>query len=73
MLEERRRHHAVTVPLFQVGACALARIGNRQQFACVRVKPTSEDACKVDRRHDEVVVSRKFLAFFFFCFIRCIL
>ncbi|RCN31976.1 hypothetical protein ANCCAN_22232 [Ancylostoma caninum] len=44
-------------PLFQVGACALVRVGNRQQFACVRVKPTSEDSCKVDQRNGESVVS----------------
>ncbi|RCN29761.1 hypothetical protein ANCCAN_24476 [Ancylostoma caninum] len=41
----------------KVGACALVRVGNRQQFACVRVKPTSEDSCKVDQRNGESVVS----------------
>ncbi|EYB90951.1 hypothetical protein Y032_0212g2256 [Ancylostoma ceylanicum] len=40
----------------KVGACALVRVGNRQQFACVRVKPTSEDSCKVDQRNGESVV-----------------
>ncbi|KAJ1348532.1 hypothetical protein KIN20_003854 [Parelaphostrongylus tenuis] len=36
----------------KVGACALVRIGVRQHFACVRVKPTSKDSCRVTRRRN---------------------
>nr|CDJ94661.1 Protein F55D12.5, isoform a [Haemonchus contortus] len=40
----------------KVGACALVRVGTRQHFACVRVKPTSEDSCKVEQRNGETLV-----------------
>uniref|UniRef100_A0A1I7XEL8 Activin_recp domain-containing protein n=1 Tax=Heterorhabditis bacteriophora TaxID=37862 RepID=A0A1I7XEL8_HETBA len=40
----------------KVGACAVVRVGSRQHFACVRVKESSEDACKVDRRNGELQV-----------------
>ncbi|VDO67588.1 unnamed protein product [Haemonchus placei] len=39
----------------KVGACALVRVGTRQHFACVRVKPTSEDSCKVEQRNGETL------------------
>ncbi|KAK5977727.1 hypothetical protein GCK32_019604 [Trichostrongylus colubriformis] len=41
----------------KVGACALVRVGTRQHFACVRVKPTSDDSCKVEQKNGETLVS----------------